>query len=256
MESVNVITAHKSPLSCITMDSTGTLLATASEKGTIIRVFSIPRGDKLYQFRRGATPSPIFSMSFNVASSLLCVSSASETVHVFKLGGTQQPQLSSRASAKSRSSSEQDSSASPDSQDAAGVSPVEGESSGMQDRKHNGTFLGIIRRTSQNVGSSLVSSVGAYLPSAVSEMWEPARDFAWCKIPRAVDANASSGSIPPTLRSVVAISNHSPQVMVVTNEGKFYIFGIDLEKGGEGTLVRVYEIGEASDTLVVSMLGD
>ena len=120
--------------------------------------------------------------------------------------------------------------------------------------------MGMIRRTSQNVGSSLATSVGAYLPSAVAEMWEPARDFAWCKIPKSPPASSGAGGSflggGPQLRSVVAMSNSSPQVMVVTNEGHFYVFGIDLEKGGEGTLVKVYEVGGESERMTASTMED
>ena len=115
----------------------------------------------------------------------------------------------------------------------------------------------MLRRTSQTVGSNLATSVGAYLPSAVAAMWEPARDFAWCKIPRAGAAGAAAGgpgneasaltASGAPLRSVVAMSPSSPQVMVVTNEARFYVFGIDLEKGGEGALVKVYDIGTDSE---------
>jgi autophagy-related protein 18 len=82
----NVIQAHKSPISFLSINSTGTLLATASEKGTVIRVWSIPGAEKLYQFRRGTREARIYSMNFNVVSTLLAVSSAHDTVHIFKLG--------------------------------------------------------------------------------------------------------------------------------------------------------------------------
>lgn len=42
------------------------------------------------------------------------------------------------------------------------------------------------------------------------------------------------------MRTVVALSNNGPQIMVVTSEGNYYIFNIDLEKGGEGTLYKQY----------------
>src|ERR1700722_295594 len=82
----NVIQAHKAPLSFLAINSTGTLLASASEKGTVIRVRSIPGAEKLYQFRRGTREAKIYSMNFNVVSTLLAVSSAHDTVHIFKLG--------------------------------------------------------------------------------------------------------------------------------------------------------------------------
>jgi autophagy-related protein 18 len=62
------------------------MLATASEKGTVIRVWSIPGAEKLYQFRRGTREAKIYSINFNLVSTLLAVSSAHDTVHIFKLG--------------------------------------------------------------------------------------------------------------------------------------------------------------------------
>ena len=128
--------------------------------------------------------------------------------------------------------------------------------------------MGMIRRTSQNVSTQLASSVGAYLPTAVTEMWEPARDFAWCKIPKAPPSGSAAGTVGGgggggggssfggPLRSVVAMSSNSPQVMVVTSEGHFYVFNIDLERGGEGTLYKVYEVGGESERLAGSAIDD
>ena len=261
LEAINVVEAHRSPLSFITVNDAGTLLATASDKGTIIRVFSIPSARKLYQFRRGSMPSRIYSMSFNTTSSLLCVSSATETVHIFKLGAPPQSRNGDESSMLSTSPSQRERSISPGGSDyqldltqsASNAS----DSLSTKGRKHNGSLLGMIRRTSQNVSTSFAASMGAYLPSAVSEMWEPARDFAWLKIPKAPPA-AQGGVLASSapLRSVVAMSSNSPQVMVVTNEGHFYVFGIDLEKGGEGTLVKVYEVGAESERLGASVMDD
>lgn len=82
----NVIQAHKAPLSALALSASGSLLATSSDKGTVIRVWSVPGAEKLYQFRRGAREARIYSMGFNAVGSLLGVSSAHGTVHVFKLG--------------------------------------------------------------------------------------------------------------------------------------------------------------------------
>lgn len=82
----NVIQAHKAPISFLAIDSTGTLLATSSDKGTVIRVWSILTAEKLYQFRRGTREAKIYSMNFNSVGTLLAVSSAHDTVHIFKLG--------------------------------------------------------------------------------------------------------------------------------------------------------------------------
>ena len=245
LEAVNVIEAHKSPLSCMAMNNEGTILATASDKGTIIRVFSVPDAHKLYQFRRGSMPSRIFSMSFNITSTLLCVSSATETIHIFKLGPHTSPIPEEGSMPTSPSKTPSSFFSNRRLSHSSAESPLdlgdEGEeadpSASVAARKPNGSFMGLIRRTSQNVGTSLATTVGGYLPKGVSEMWEPARDFAWIRLPRAAAGAApASGS----LRSVVAMSSNTPQVMVVTNEGNFYFFTIDLVRGGEGTLTKQY----------------
>jgi len=103
--------------------------------------------------------------------------------------------------------------------------------------KPSGTFGSMIRRSSQMMGKSVAGVVGGYLPQAVTEMWEPTRDFAFIRLPKSgVGVNSRGG---PT-RSVVAMSSSSPQVMVVTSDGGFYIFSIDMENGGEGVLVKQY----------------
>jgi len=265
LEAINVVEAHRSPLSCIALNNEGTLLATASDKGTVIRVFSVPDARKIYQFRRGSMPSRIYSMSFNTTSTLLCVSSATETVHIFKLGSPNHnhnnnttneksaeksniPHPTTSSSSRSRSQSHSPGrSASPS--EPKSPPAIDTSTDLPSSRKHNGTFLGMIRRTSQNVSTTFAASIGTYLPSAVAEMWEPERDFAWLKIPK-----ASPTSAP--LRSVVALSSNGPQVMVVTNEGNFYVFNIDLEKGGEGTLLKQYSVRDASERMAASGLED
>lgn len=261
LKAVNVIEAHRSPLCSICLNNEGTLLATASETGTIIRVFSVPRGQKLYQFRRGTYPSTIYSMSFNLSSTLLCVSSTSDTVHIFRLGAPPgnttpagapiEPSASPRQDRWSRARSYDDGDSpgnsateSPRSDPAelASGSPAGNDKS--INRRQSGSFSSMLRRSSQIMGRGVAGVVGSYLPQSVTEMWEPLRDFAYIKIPK----SSSSGGAPRTaggssagpLRSVVAMSSSSPQVMVVTSDGGFYVYSIDMENGGEGYLVKQF----------------
>ncbi|OQE44652.1 hypothetical protein PENCOP_c002G01822 [Penicillium coprophilum] len=246
LEAINVIEAHRSPLALIALNSDGTLLATASDKGTIIRIFSVPDGHKLYQFRRGSMPSRIYSMSFNTTSTLLCVSSSTETVHIFKLThhGTSSDGSPSHSPLGRDHSSPPNNYGYPPEEDEAGGDA--GSDSSL--RKHNGTLMGMLRRTSQNVGGAVAARVGGYLPKGVSEMWEPARDFAWIKLPRS-SPGPGGNTGPGPMRSVVAMSSNTPQVMVVTSDGHFYVFNIDLSKGGEGTLTKQYSVVDPNDRL-------
>ncbi|KAF8809645.1 hypothetical protein BYT27DRAFT_6513530 [Phlegmacium glaucopus] len=72
------------PLSFLSINSTGSLLATSSDEGTAIRVWSIPHAEQLYQFIRG-TRATICSINFNLVS-LFAVSSVYDTVHILELG--------------------------------------------------------------------------------------------------------------------------------------------------------------------------
>ncbi|KAF7560726.1 hypothetical protein G7046_g3431 [Stylonectria norvegica] len=277
LKAVNVIEAHRSPLCCICLNNEGTLLATASETGTIIRVFSVPRGQKLYQFRRGTYPSTIYSMSFNLSSTLLCVSSTSDTVHIFRLStppGTTTPAgapiespNSTRQDRQDRWSRAQDhdESESPDSAPLADKAEASEGRNGANNggsaghRRQNGSFSSMLRRSSQIMGRGVAGVVGSYLPQSVTEMWEPLRDFAYIKIPKAAPPTGplrvASGSPAGMLRSVVAMSSSSPQVMVVTSDGGFYVYNIDMEHGGEGVLVKQFSVLEGDDKGDVNYAG-
>ncbi|OAA58836.1 protein-vacuolar targeting protein Atg18 [Cordyceps fumosorosea ARSEF 2679] len=257
LKAVNVIEAHRSPLCSICLNNDGTLLATASETGTIIRVFSVPRGQKLYQFRRGTYPSTIYSMSFNLSSTLLCVSSTSDTVHIFRLavppgnstpgGAPIEPPGSPRHDRWSRGRLQEEAGSPGDSatesprSDVAELSNSPGKAA---NRRQSGSFGNMLRRSSQIMGRGVAGVMGSYLPQSVTEMWEPIRDFAFIKIPKSTaSSNASrltGGSPTGPLRSVVAMSSSSPQVMVVTSDGGFYVYNIDMENGGEGYLVKQF----------------
>ncbi|EFQ33456.1 protein-vacuolar targeting protein Atg18 [Colletotrichum graminicola M1.001] len=284
LKAVNVIEAHRSPLCCICLNSEGTLLATASETGTIIRVFSVPGGQKLYQFRRGTYPSTIYSMSFNLSSTLLCVSSTSDTVHIFRLGAPPPGNNSAAAAAEPPASPRQDRWSRSRSYDSANESPV-GSAAGsprsdlaepaglgngggnaqQANRRQSGSFSSMLRRSSQIMGRSVAGVVGSYLPQTVTEMWEPLRDFAYIKIPKSSNSptgpvrggnNAGGLQLPSgPLRSVVAMSSSSPQVMVVTSDGGFYVYNIDMEHGGEGYLVKQFSVIDGDDKLDASSYG-
>ncbi|CAG4980009.1 unnamed protein product [Colias eurytheme] len=81
----HLIAAHEAPLSCLALNVGGTRLATASTKGTLIRVFDTATGQKLAELRRGANQATIYCINFNHTSTNLCVASDHGTVHVFSL---------------------------------------------------------------------------------------------------------------------------------------------------------------------------
>ncbi|QOU21536.1 hypothetical protein BRETT_001260 [Brettanomyces bruxellensis] len=115
LQPISVIEAHKTRLSALALSIDGTLLATASDKGTIVRVFSVETGNKLYQFRRGTYPTKIYSLAFSVDNKFVVASSATETVHIFRLGdqelaNTQRQSRSARPGDGSKANSRDDNS--------------------------------------------------------------------------------------------------------------------------------------------------
>ncbi|KAJ3210879.1 hypothetical protein HK099_008154 [Clydaea vesicula] len=81
----SIIIAHKSKLRCLTLNDNGDILATASEIGTIIRVFCTKSGTLLNEFRRGYDCCFIHCLSFNKDSQWILCSSDKETIHVFEM---------------------------------------------------------------------------------------------------------------------------------------------------------------------------
>lgn len=86
LQAVSMIPAHDGPLAALKFNADGTKIATASEKGTVIRVFAVPSGEKMFEFRRGVKRCvTIYSLAFSADSLYLCSSSNTETIHIFKL---------------------------------------------------------------------------------------------------------------------------------------------------------------------------
>lgn len=82
---VNIIKAHKAKIRCLAINRTGTLLASASVNGTIIRVHSIKTTALVHEFRRGLDKATITSLKFSPDNSKLAVLSDKNTLHVFKI---------------------------------------------------------------------------------------------------------------------------------------------------------------------------
>lgn len=63
----------------------GTLLATASTKGTLIRIFDTAEGIGLKEVRRGTDSADIQCIAFNYSSVYLACTSDKGTAHIFSL---------------------------------------------------------------------------------------------------------------------------------------------------------------------------
>merc|ERR1711992_229110 len=89
LASISMIPAHTGQLAAIQFNPSGTRIATASDKGTVIRVFNVADGARVYELRRGLKrTATIYSLSFSPCGLYLACSSNTETVHIFRLEET------------------------------------------------------------------------------------------------------------------------------------------------------------------------
>ncbi|KAJ1551260.1 autophagy protein, partial [Cladochytrium tenue] len=214
LQAMNIIPAHKSPLSCVSFNFDGTMIATSSDKGTVIRVFSVPTGAKLFQFRRGTYSARIYSLAFDISSTLLAVSSDSDTVHVFRLQSDAE-----RAAAEAAAAAHPEAGVAhrgPTRRVSGGAggssAPAAAASTGSPSERRLSaimkTGIGSAERTLTSVYDSIrspfasaTSALSSYIvPDVISEMWEPQRDFAHARLPASARGQqniCAIGSIAP-----------------------------------------------------------
>jgi WD40 repeat protein len=77
------VQSHLGDVTAVALNHEGTLLATASNKGLVIRIFSADNGQLIQELRRGTDRADIFGLSFDLVSKYLGVSSDKGTVHLF-----------------------------------------------------------------------------------------------------------------------------------------------------------------------------
>ncbi|KAH9637041.1 hypothetical protein HF086_009819 [Spodoptera exigua] len=179
-----VISAHDSPLAALAWSMCGRRLATASERGTVIRVFAVPERTRLYEFRRGVKRCvSIACLAFSACGSYLAATSNTETVHVFRLT---EPAPAGPAA------------------DEPAAAPAEDEAAGG--------WMGWL--------SSAVSAGAGYLPAQVADVLAQGRAFAAARLPhtgyRAVAAITSVARAP---RLLVATAQGVLYVYALDAEG-------------------------------------
>ncbi|KAJ3217347.1 autophagy protein [Clydaea vesicula] len=234
LQAVKIIEAHKNNVCCLAFSFDGTMIATASDKGTVVRVFSIPNGEKLFQFRRGTYNARIFSINFSQNNKFLCVSSDTDTVHVYKLDkqDNQGNQSNSNYGMESRIFEERGA-----------------------ERK-----LTLYEQIKSPITSATTSFGAMFLPTSVTEIFDPQRDFMFAKIPikkrkdsrnsqtsysqspqtqnsssngNAISRkNSSNSKLKLVQKNICAITENN-LLSVATFDGHFFQFYLDNVNGGE-----------------------
>jgi len=96
-----IVAAHESDLCRLALNADGSLVATASDKGTLVRVFDTRTGAQVRELRRGVDRAVVYSIAFDADSQYVACTSDKGTAHVFSIRGT--PGSASSSSARTAS---------------------------------------------------------------------------------------------------------------------------------------------------------
>ncbi|KAH8281917.1 hypothetical protein KR054_004111, partial [Drosophila jambulina] len=218
------IKAHDTPLSALAFSPSGALLATASERGTVIRVFCVKNGQRVQEFRRGVSCVRIASLVFSASGDFLCASSNTETVHVFKIDARAVESVELKAIAEVAAKS-----------DTASVAPPVAEevnSAPAPAASWGGMF------------SKAVSSL--LLPSHVSEVLSQDRSFATVQL-------AQAG-----LKHICALTRVQKELrlLIACEDGFLYVHEFNAERGGACKLLSVHDLRGALEDVIELQLSE
>ncbi|XP_037708123.1 WD repeat domain phosphoinositide-interacting protein 2 [Drosophila subpulchrella] len=216
------IRAHDTPLSALAFSPSGSLLATASERGTVIRVFCVKNGQRVQEFRRGVSCVRIASLVFSASGDFLCASSNTETVHVFKIDGRAVEAAELKAIADVAAKSE---GTAKESVTAAAEEPAPVASWG-------GIF------------SKAVSSL--LLPTQVSEVLAQDRSFATVQL-------AQGG-----LKHICALTRVQKELrlLIACEDGFLYVHEFPADRGGACKLLSVHDLRGALEDIIELQLSE
>ena len=80
-----IINAHDSNIAYVSINNDGNILATASDKGTLIRIFNINNGELITELRRGSKNVKINCIVFDKENNFIACSSDVGTIHIFNI---------------------------------------------------------------------------------------------------------------------------------------------------------------------------
>ena len=78
-----IITAHESKIACLCVNRNETLLATSSDKGTLVRIFDVKDRKLLIELRYGTTNADINGIIFYEYNRHVACENGTGTVHIF-----------------------------------------------------------------------------------------------------------------------------------------------------------------------------
>ena len=216
-----LIEAHESSLACFALNFDGSRLATASETGTLIRIFDTTTGQPLQEVRRGADKAEIYSIAFNQTSQWLACSSDRGTIHIFALKG---------ATVGGGAASQQALAATETKDD--GGSAVNGNGNGSVGVAGSVGGAGSLASSVPSSPSSV--SVGGV--SAGGKKHNPTSSLSFLKsvLPKYFSSEWSFAQFRvPDVRTIVAFGNEKNSIVIASADGTFYKALFDPDKPGQ-----------------------
>lgn len=83
--STSILVAHTTPLAALAITPNGHLIATASNTGTLIRIWDSKSSKLLSELRRGTDGASVWGLRFKPDGSAICASSDKGTIHLWNL---------------------------------------------------------------------------------------------------------------------------------------------------------------------------
>lgn len=180
-----VIEAHKRRLQVITLSDDGSLLATSSKLGTIIRVFDVSTGERICQFRRGRYPVAIKCISFSKDNKYLIVGSSSHKIHIFSIERESETLVDNNNNSTSNKSIN---SKIDKLHDLSNISELGEEdfvivSDEIQDVKYPRNMKELLKVSSRTITKEASKQFIKYFIYEATSNLSPKRHIAFCKIP-------------------------------------------------------------------------
>ena len=80
-----VINAHDTEIGAMAVNPEGTLIASASNRGHIIKIYSTDGGEVVQELKRGNSKAEISSIVFHPSQYILACTSSKSSIHIFEI---------------------------------------------------------------------------------------------------------------------------------------------------------------------------
>jgi len=189
------ISAHDGDLAFLALSLDGDRLATASEKGTLVRVYDTSKATLLHEFRRGADRATIYSIAFAATNEFLACSSDKGTVHVWAVPRSDETRASETNDDEKKAAEDASSHAN---------GPMQ-----SSEKTKTDAVLG--------VAQSALSFAAGFLPANLG---------------LAGERSVAQFKLPDFTKSLVAFGPEPQTLVVVTAEGTYYKVAFEYDREG------------------------